>query len=212
MVPHPTSVSVTLDGTKAATALIPVTGGTLATTGADGSVFTLTIPEKALGGDEKVTMTPLSSMTGLPFSGGLVAGVQLEPEGLQLFRMATLTIKPGEDVPIAKQVAISYHGTGDNLHMQMLGDVYDAFVNTRTHAGVVEYQCPGWESVKAGACWAARHATERTGNSTFVVKMDYAGTGLFANKSYDLPCTEYGQDCGGGNERTLVSLRHAPAA
>jgi hypothetical protein len=117
LTPHPKSVSVTLDDSKAATAMMPVTGGTLTATGADGSVFTLTIPDKALGGPEKVTMTPLNAVNGLPFSGGLVAGVQLEPDGLQLFRMATLTIKPKKDVPIAKQVAVSYHGSGDNLYM-----------------------------------------------------------------------------------------------
>jgi hypothetical protein len=117
LTPHPKSVSVTLDGAKAASAMMPITGGTLTATGADGSVFTLSIPDKALGGPEKVTMTPLSAVNGLPFSGGLVAGVQLEPDGLQLFRMATLTIKPKKDVPIAKQVAVSYHGSGDNLYM-----------------------------------------------------------------------------------------------
>jgi uncharacterized membrane protein YphA (DoxX/SURF4 family) len=120
LAPHPKSVSVTLDTAKATTAVIPVTGGTLTATGTDGSVFTLTIPDKALGGDEKVTMTPLSAVNGLPFSGGLVAGVQLEPDGLELFQMATLTIKPAKDVPIANQVAVSYHGTGDNLYMQPL--------------------------------------------------------------------------------------------
>ncbi len=108
---------MTLDGAKAATAMIPVFGGSLTATGADGSVFTLTIPDKALAGPEKVTMTPLSAVNGMPFSGGLIAGVQLEPDGLQLFQMATLTIKPKKDVPIAKQVAVSYHGSGDNLYM-----------------------------------------------------------------------------------------------
>jgi hypothetical protein len=120
LAPHPKSVSVTLDTAKATTAVIPVTGGTLTATGSDGSVFTLTIPDKALGSDEKVTMTPLSAVNGLPFSGGLVAGVQLEPDGLELFQMATLTIKPAKDVPIASQVAVAYHGTGDNLYMQPL--------------------------------------------------------------------------------------------
>ena len=115
--PHPKSVSVALDAAKAVTEMIPVYGGALTATGADGSIFTLTIPDKALAGPEKVTMTPLSAVNGLPFSGGLVAGVQLEPDGLQLFRMATLTIKPKKDVPIAKQVAVSYHGSGDNLYM-----------------------------------------------------------------------------------------------
>lgn len=511
LTPHPKSVSVTLDGAKAATAMMPVTGGKLSATGSDGSEFTLTIPDKALGGPEKVTMTPLSAVNGLPFSGGLVAGVQLEPDGLQLFQMATLTIKPKKDVPIAKQVAVSYHGSGDNLYMlpldrtaaismhilhfsgysvasgitgeieeqaknppddpadqaaqqlaaaanaeltaartaallgtstpadaakvadslkdilgvwfdrvveakvaaamadytltddamtaalgwermvqllsqeekykaqsarleaqitelikkyekaltdrcigkhdlsailplialerqyQLLGiktstdpgpidtikkclrfeldfetvepfvsnqaetyvlhdrvlklvlepDLpsgnltavqsheilgvdsvskvrrydhpvsarsftvsnlsfhmhfvlkrnaksapsitgvgltidpgevtgirYDALSNTRigSAGGVPAYQCLGWEMVEASnACWAARHRDERSGATTFVIPLDYVGTSLFARKTYDLPCTEYGMDCGGGNEKTTFDLRHMPA-
>jgi hypothetical protein len=116
-------VSVALDGPKAVTMMMPVTGGSLTATGSDGSVFTLTIPDKALGGPEKVTMTPLSAINGLPFSGGLVAAVQLEPDGLQLFQMATLTIKPAKSVPIEKQVAVGFHGSGDNLYMQPLDPV-----------------------------------------------------------------------------------------
>lgn len=123
LTPHPKSVTVTRDNAKAASAVIPANGGTLTATGTDSSVFTLTIPDKALGGGEKITMTPLSAVNGLPFSGGLVAGVQLEPDGLQLFQMATLTIKPAKSVPIAKQVAIAYHGAGDNLYMQPLDRV-----------------------------------------------------------------------------------------
>jgi hypothetical protein len=512
LTPHPKSVSVTLDSTRATTKVIPVTGGTLTATAADGSVFTLTIPDRALGGDEKVTMTPLSAVNGLPFSGGLVAGVQLEPDGLELFRMATLTIKPAKNVPIAQQVAVSYHGSGDNLHMlsldptsgismhilhfsgysvaagikgeieeqaknpptdaadqaaqqinadaaaaiaaerqaaldgkpltndvvnilkgtldrwfnqvvepkvaaaqadytltndalynafawvqklallgaedqhqaqferlkaqaqdlrkafekalgdrcinqhdlsavielaslerqyqlvggstsadllgpldtkpldtvkkclrfeldfetispfvsneaetfvlhdrvmklvlepdypsgnltasqsheildvtsvsparrfehpvsaqpfmvsnmsfhmhfvlgrkanspppitgvtltispgEVTGDRYDGFTNGRMSSGVPAYQCPSWELVEAAACWAARHRSERTDatTTTFVISLDYVGTALFARKTYDIPCTEYGADCGGGNERTTFDLRHAP--
>jgi hypothetical protein len=492
--------------------MIPVFGGSLTATAADGSVFTLTIPDKALAGPEKVTMTPLSAVNGLPFSGGLVAGVQLEPDGLQLFQMATLTIKPKKDVPIAKQVAVSYHGSGDNLYMlpldptagismhilhfsgysvasgitgeieeqaknppsdpadqaaqqlaaaanaelaaartgailgtstaadaakladalkdilgvwfervveakvasaqadytltddamtaalgwermvqllsqedkykaqsarleaqltelrkkyekaltdrcigkhdlsavlpliglerqfqligvkgsadpgpldtvrkclrfeldfetvepfvsnqgetyvlhdrvlklvlepdfpsgnltavqsheilgvdsvskvrrydhpvsarsfavsnlsfhmhfvlkrnaksappitgvgltidpgEVTGIRYDALSNTRigSAGGVPAYQCLAWEMVEgSNACWAARHRNERSGATTFVIALDYAGTSLFARKTYDLPCTEYGQDCGGGNEKTTFDLRHVPAS
>ncbi|HSP10239.1 MAG TPA: hypothetical protein VLU92_11665 [Candidatus Dormibacteraeota bacterium] len=123
MTPRPKSVTFELDGGKAATAMIPVTGGTLTATGSDGSVFTLTIPDKALGGPEKVTMTPIHAVNGLPFSGGLIAGVHLEPDGLQLFQMATLTIKPAKSVPIENQVGVGFHGTGDNLYMQPLDPV-----------------------------------------------------------------------------------------
>ena len=107
----------TLDTAKAATATVPITGGTVTTTGSDGTVYTLTIPDHALLGAQKVTMTPVTAIGGLPFSGGLHAAVQLEPDGLQLFAAATLVIKPSKAVPIPSQVGFSYHGQGEELFL-----------------------------------------------------------------------------------------------
>lgn len=83
--PSPVTVSPTLDTERAITQVISATnGGTLTTTGADGSVFQLTFPANALASDEQVTMTPLALFGGLPVSGGLRAGVDLQPDGLPL--------------------------------------------------------------------------------------------------------------------------------
>ena len=114
---HPTKVAVSLDSAKAASATIPSTGGTLMATGTDGTIFTLTIPDGALMGREKVTMTPVASIRGLPFAGGLQAAVQLEPDGLQLFAPATLAIKFLKPAAIASQVGFAYHGSGEQLFL-----------------------------------------------------------------------------------------------
>src|SRR5690348_14436311 len=62
---------------------IPLTGGSLSATGGDGTVYTLTVPDKALLSAQEISMTPLAAMDALPLGGGLAAGVQLEPEGLR---------------------------------------------------------------------------------------------------------------------------------
>lgn len=118
--PHPLSVQPALDSAKIATQDTPVEGGTLSVTGSDGTVFTLTIPNGALAGPEKITMTPVKSISGLPFSGGLQAAVELGPEGLQLFKPATLVIKPAKNVPFSSQVGFAYHGSGQELFMYPL--------------------------------------------------------------------------------------------
>ena len=48
-------------------------GGTLTTTGLDGTVFTLEVPAGALTGAQLISMTPVESIDNLPIAGGLVA-------------------------------------------------------------------------------------------------------------------------------------------
>ncbi len=64
-----------VDPVKAVNDSIGPSGGTLTTTGANGVVFTLTIPPHALVAPERITMTPVKSMGRLPFSGGFFGGV-----------------------------------------------------------------------------------------------------------------------------------------
>src|SRR5689334_20444736 len=62
-------------------------------------------------------MTPLASIEGTPFAGGLIGGVQLEPAGTEFVRPAALVIS-GENVKeAAGQVAYGYDATGKNLHL-----------------------------------------------------------------------------------------------
>src|SRR4051812_38676004 len=83
--PHPASVTPALDPSRTASARISVSGGTLHTTGADGTRYTLTIPPNALLADTTISMTPLTGVTGLDLPGARFLGVQFEPEGLRFF-------------------------------------------------------------------------------------------------------------------------------
>ena len=120
LTPNPVKVTVTRDSTHSASLLVPATGGTITATGSDGSRFTLTIPPKALDQDTTITMIPVSAMAGLPLSGGLVAAVHLEPEGLRFNAPVTLRIEPAREVPVQQQVGIGYLGEGDDLHLYPL--------------------------------------------------------------------------------------------
>lgn len=120
--PNPLTVAPTLDKMHSVTQFITAgAGGSITAIGADGSSFTLSIPAKALLSDESITMTPVSAVGNLPISGGLLAGVQFAPDGLEFQQPATLTIQPAVNVPIGQQVGFGYHGNGQEFHFQPLG-------------------------------------------------------------------------------------------
>jgi len=98
-----------------ASARIPTTGGSVQATGADGTVYTLTIPPDALLSDTTITMTPITGVSGLDASSDRILGVQLEPDGLRFFSFATLTFSPPEGVN-HQAFAFSNHGTGAELY------------------------------------------------------------------------------------------------
>jgi len=112
---NPIQVNITLDSTNQTQALISPEGGNLTAQGADGTVYVLEIPAKALVTDTNIRMTPVSAITGLPFGDGTTFTVHLEPEGLQLYETAVLTITPPNDLPVDQQLMFDYHGQGDDL-------------------------------------------------------------------------------------------------
>ncbi len=111
-------VAATADSGRAVSATIGAEGGSLSADAADGTHFVLELPSHALDRELPIRMTPLSRVDGLPFSRGLVGGVQLEPDGLSLTVPATLTIRPpGGLRPGA--VGFSYVGKGDELALDL---------------------------------------------------------------------------------------------
>ena len=111
-----TSVVAVKDDPRAVSADIDENGGTINATAADGSTFTLEIPPDALFFPRRITMTPLHHVDGFPFTGGATAGVQLEPEGLFLWKPAILTIQAAVPPPDpAAGVTYSYRGGGEEF-------------------------------------------------------------------------------------------------
>ncbi|MGC9985143.1 MAG: hypothetical protein ABSF35_16130, partial [Polyangia bacterium] len=119
--PNPLSVSPVLDPTHATVAVITATaGGSITATAADGTIYTLAIPADALLFDTEITLTPVTSIGGLPFSGGLQAAVQIAPDGLYLYQVATLSIAPATAVLSSKQIGFGYYGSGTEFHLEAL--------------------------------------------------------------------------------------------
>lgn len=81
----------TLDAPAAVQAVVGADGGVVEAR-SGGKRFRLSIPAEALERDTTIVMTPIVSMTGLPFGGPVLAAVRLEPDGLVFRRRASLSI------------------------------------------------------------------------------------------------------------------------
>ena len=118
LAPDPITVSPQVDGSRATSATVdPNQRTTIRATGADGTTYTLVIPAGALVGPETITLTPLVKVRDLPLSGGLAAGVQLEPHGLVLLKQAELIIDSPDLGPIAQQTPFYFHDGGEDFHL-----------------------------------------------------------------------------------------------
>ena len=116
--PNPLTVKVTVDSSRAAhTAISADDGGALEATAADGARFALQVPAGAFLADQDITATPVTSIEGLPFSGGLVAAVRFDPDGLAMFKPATLTIALPRSVPSGSIFGFAYLGDGADFHL-----------------------------------------------------------------------------------------------
>jgi hypothetical protein len=112
---NPIHLGLELDQDHSAQVIIGPDGGQVSATGADGTVYTLDIPEKALTSATTITLTPISSVSGQPFDGKTTYAVQVEPEGLYLYYDAILTITPAKPIPLAQQLFFSYKGDGNTV-------------------------------------------------------------------------------------------------
>jgi len=104
-------------GNSVSAMISPEEGGTIETTGADGTNFTLEIPKDALLGpdNETISMKPITRLENTRFSEGFLAGVQLEPDGLQLYRTANLTIELMS--PVAADEIVGFSCCGNQFHL-----------------------------------------------------------------------------------------------
>lgn len=116
---NPVNVTVELDETNSTSGMFSTNGSVMSLTASDGSVFTLEIPPGALEADTAITMTVVKSMQGAPLSGDVFA-VQLEPSGLLLNEIATLTIQPAREIPVDEQIIFGYEGTGLDYHLAIV--------------------------------------------------------------------------------------------
>ena len=89
-------------------------------TAADGSKFTLDVPANAVEADTTITMTAVKSLDGAPLANNTPTAVQLEPSGLVLKEMATLTVVPANKIPPKEQIIFSYERDGRDYHLAVI--------------------------------------------------------------------------------------------
>ena len=88
----PAPVTLARDEARAGTHEVGPAGGTVVASAADGTTYTLAIPRGALRQPTAITLTPVTSVTGLPRPVELVAAVHGAPEGLRFALPAKLTV------------------------------------------------------------------------------------------------------------------------
>jgi hypothetical protein len=122
----PLNLVVNIDESITSSKSIGKDGGELGLTDANGNEFILQVPEGALTGDYEIVMTAISDIEGFPFSGGMIGGVDLQPNGLPLYKPATLILRPADPGIISemlhpeatyKLTGFGYRDEGKDFHM-----------------------------------------------------------------------------------------------
>ena len=90
------NVKVQLDKKQTSSGKIGKEGGSVSLAAADGSKFTLEAPANAVNAETTITLTAVKTIEGAPLDSNAPIAVQLEPSGLLLNEVATLTIVPGK--------------------------------------------------------------------------------------------------------------------
>ena len=131
--PSPRAVSVAVDAARSVGGQLSPAGGGATATAADGTTYTLTIPQGAVLDEVAIKLTPIASVQNLPLSGGFVAGVHLEPEGLRLLQRATLVITPSRSVPDNTRTGFAYYDLGREFHLYPIRGSASAVTFSVTH-------------------------------------------------------------------------------
>jgi hypothetical protein len=81
-----------LEAATSVTQTVGPAGGTLTTTSADGTVYTLSVPARALRTAASITLAPIAAIDDLPTGVSLAGGAHLTPEGQTFDVPVTLTV------------------------------------------------------------------------------------------------------------------------
>lgn len=122
---------------RASSVIVSPAGDAVTATATGGIIYSLTIPAGAVDADTAITVTPVTAIANLPFSGPLLAAVRLEPSGLKLARPATLTITLPGAVDPAGLLGFLFSEDGADF------EVLQTAINGTTLAFAVEHFTTG---------------------------------------------------------------------
>lgn len=111
-------------GSAASATLQPDSEVTLTATDASGTTYTLIAPAGAVQVPTEITMTPISSAAGMPFASGLLAGVDLGPDGLAFMLPLRLEMRLADGALPEGIAPWDYLGDGKELAL-VLPEVID---------------------------------------------------------------------------------------
>ena len=128
LTPDPINVTATLETENAATYNKGSYTQSVETEAADGTLYELMLRndtllmedaegDLAIDYDSELTMTPVSSIEGLPFSQGYLAAVHLGPDGAKLVRRAILSMEIIGEYDPNELIGFAADGTGEDLHL-----------------------------------------------------------------------------------------------
>jgi hypothetical protein len=134
--PHPLTVTPTYDDAHTVSATIGKAGGSISLTDSGGVRYKLDIPAGALSADTQVQLVPLSGMDGWPLDGERLAAVGIEPGGLKLAEVATLSITlRSAGKPNLATVGFAFQSMGTEFHLQPLPSNQAGKTSLQTHGG-----------------------------------------------------------------------------
>lgn len=121
----PLLVSVVAEAARNSQERITFGGGTVSVSTSERARITLTVPPEALPRGHDVTLTVITSVSGLPFAGGLLAVVRITPDNTPLRRPAILTIEARESVAREQILSGFAIRDGRELHLARADRVED---------------------------------------------------------------------------------------
>ena len=104
-------------------AVIGPQGGEVSVTGSSGVMYTLVVPPNSLRAEVSIKLKPISAISDLPLSGGLMAAVFVEPDTLVFDIPAQLEMTPPADFAPAHAplvLAFSFESEGQEFHLYPL--------------------------------------------------------------------------------------------
>lgn len=108
--------NVRTENSSARQSTIDAGGGTLSASGSNGAIYTLTVPADAVDSGVKISMYPITAISGSPFGDKLAGGVHLEPEGFIPNVPMTLTIDLPTDHDPRLLAGIASEGNAEGMH------------------------------------------------------------------------------------------------
>ncbi len=159
--PNPVSITVTLDTQLAVTESNYGFPFILQGNSADGSEFYMSMDNRLYNQDAEgyltnafgteVSMTPVSSIEGLPFSQGFLAAVQLGPEGLLMAEPGKLQLNAPGKYDVSQLIGFAADANGENFHMYPVTAIYmDYNDTTKFFINVMHFSIYGIASVLPG--------------------------------------------------------------